>query len=240
MKHLEQIRKKCLPLCSHTGAFSKEQQGRPVLKVSHNMYEPRESSEDLSDTNDFRRAKLGATLAVFLAIQPDFDSKPEYCTPNLPVSPGVRPLLEKLAPNYRFNPLVARMYNREDPILPAEYVSRIRGAIVEARFTLSHKFITTRLNGNSSHFIATIDELIILGRPPNIDVTPCKLRHKRLFAAVDDVVAPLNSSADETSSQSLGQTPGAGPSTPAIPHDAKSVSGSHHETSKHRWVTCPY
>ncbi|KAG8689271.1 hypothetical protein FRC08_011020 [Ceratobasidium sp. 394] len=224
MKHLEQIRKKCLPLCSHTGAFSKEQQGRPVLKVSHDMYEPRESSENPSDKQTTPEQESGAgNDSGSILSKLDLDRKPEYRTPNLPVSPGVRPLLENIAPKYRFNPLVARMYDREDPILPAEYVSRIRGAIVEARFTLSHKFITTRSNGKSSHFIATIDELIILGRPPKIDVTPCKLRHKRLFAAVNDMVAPSNSSADETSPKSLDQTPGAGPS--------KSVSGSHHETS---------
>ncbi|KAG8708263.1 hypothetical protein FRC08_018988 [Ceratobasidium sp. 394] len=222
MKHLEQIRKKCFPLCSHTRAFSKEQQGRPVLKGSHNMYEPLELGEDPSDTQTTpdQESEVGN---IFLAA--------EYRTPNLPVSPGVWPLLENFAPNYRFNPLVARVYDREDPILPADYVSGIRGAIVEARFTLSHKFITTRPNGKSSHFIATIDKLIILGWPSNTDVTPCKLRHKHNFAVVDDVVAPSNSSADETSSQSLNQTPGAGPSTPAIPHDAKSVSGSRHETS---------
>ncbi|KAG8680854.1 hypothetical protein FRC08_016004, partial [Ceratobasidium sp. 394] len=144
-------------------------------------------------------------------------------------SPGVRPLLENTTPKYRFNLLVVRVFDREDPILPAEYVSRIRGAIFEVRFKLSHKFITTRSNGESSHFIATIDELIILGRPPKSDVAPCKLDHKCHSAAVNDVVAPSNSSADKTRSKSLDQTPGAGPSTPAVAHDAKSGSGSHHE-----------
>jgi hypothetical protein len=87
------------------------------------------------------------------------------------------------------------------PILPAEYGPKLRGAIVEACFTLSHKIINCQ-NGLTSHFVATIDELIILGMPMEVSLSPSKMKHKKLFCNPNPKPNPkLNPKHKEPSSE---------------------------------------
>ncbi|KAG9079183.1 hypothetical protein FS749_008753 [Ceratobasidium sp. UAMH 11750] len=87
----------------------------------------------------------------------------------------------KIVPTHEFNPLCAFEHGSRQPIIPAEYGLKLRGAIVEAHFTLSHRFIMRRDVGKTSHFTATVDELVILGMPAETPLAPSMERNRALF-----------------------------------------------------------
>jgi hypothetical protein len=68
----------------------------------------------------------------------------------------------------------------QQPILPAEYWPELRGAIIEAQFTISQKIISCT-SSPTSHFTATIDEIIILGNPDGIELSLSKSRYGQYF-----------------------------------------------------------
>jgi hypothetical protein len=106
---------------------------------------------------------------------------PEFRMCNIPVSPNCRALLEKIIPTHKFNPICAFEYGTNRLILPIEYGPKLRGAIAEVRFTLSHKIIKKPKKGPTSYFRAMIDEIFILGAASETDLQPSRARHRNRF-----------------------------------------------------------
>jgi hypothetical protein len=117
---------------------------------------------------------------IFSLLELDQDVLEPFRIDSIPVSVACRPLRDAIRLSHRFNPLCASEQGANSPILPAEYGPKLRGAIVEARFTISHKIIS-RTSGPTSHFTATIDEIIILGNPDVIELSPSKSRYGQYF-----------------------------------------------------------
>ncbi|KAG9089984.1 hypothetical protein FRC07_012213, partial [Ceratobasidium sp. 392] len=150
----------------------------------------------------------------------DLDSEvnPEFRIRNLRVSSTVQPLLRAMIHTHRLSPVPARNYQEHTAFSPAELGQKLRGAIVLAFFTITHKINPDSKNNKTSHFICILNELIVL-RPPqdSINLVPSHIRNHQLFssseqggALPEDLIFTEDTKA--TSSTVLDHTPGAGPS----------------------------
>ncbi|KAG8750640.1 hypothetical protein FRC11_010207 [Ceratobasidium sp. 423] len=68
---------------------------------------------------------------------------------------------------------------------------KLRGAVMDRRFTLSRKVIK-RPNGPISHFTETIDEITILGMPKEVSLALSKQQNRRLFCIQADGQQPAS------------------------------------------------
>ncbi|KAG8696017.1 hypothetical protein FRC11_001044 [Ceratobasidium sp. 423] len=121
----------------------------------------------------------------------DSDVVPEFRIRNLSVSPKCEPLLENIVPTHRFNPLMAFEFGSEHLLRLVEYRMKLRGVVVDRRFTLSRKVIK-RPSGPTPHFTETIDEITILGMPKEVSLAPSKQQNRRLFCIQADGQQPAS------------------------------------------------
>ncbi|EUC57883.1 hypothetical protein RSOL_233830 [Rhizoctonia solani AG-3 Rhs1AP] len=201
VERIEDIMRNVLPMVNKTGFFSREDD-RVVLKFVHKPFEARDANtvlpkptmaKDSSTEASTAKNKLtvgstsdgtndvkydSAHLAALEAL--DGDREPEFRTINVPAHPRNREAILELAHTHVFNPLCAFMHeDRDSPILPAQYGTKLPGAVVRISFTLSHRLM--RRPANVSHFTATINEIEVLQRPTVISMTPGKALQQKMF-----------------------------------------------------------
>ncbi|CUA76253.1 hypothetical protein RSOLAG22IIIB_12159 [Rhizoctonia solani] len=197
IKNLDQVLKLAIPRCSQEGLRIEDSKGTTALKMRHRMFEEREEpcyvnitpkddnklarkkgalSEDVNESRDHDSDTRGIVHVDDL----DDDIIPEFRIHNLPVDDECRKQLNQIIPTHTFNPLCAFDYGSETPILPADYRSKLRGAVAEIRFTLTHRILKNK-EGVKSNFNAIVDEIIILGKPTQNTLAPSKVKNKKLF-----------------------------------------------------------
>ncbi|KAG8680382.1 hypothetical protein FRC11_002567 [Ceratobasidium sp. 423] len=132
----------------------------------------RARSEDVNGDSD--------TRGIVHVDDIDDDIIPEFRIHNLPVDDECRKQLNRIIPTHTFNLLCAFDYGSETPIFPADYRSKLRGAVAEIRFTLTHRILKNR-ESVKSNFNAIVDEIVILGKPTQNTLAPSKVKNKKLF-----------------------------------------------------------
>lgn len=116
-------------------------------------------------------------------------TEPEYDAPftmahwHLPAN--CEHLRASLITTHKPVPLNAVLFGSDDPILPVNYESSLRGALVEARFSLRY-MVLRREEGPVSWFTATIEELIILELPAVLLPSPLQARSRSRFIKKDN------------------------------------------------------
>ncbi|KAF8594053.1 hypothetical protein BDV93DRAFT_516085 [Ceratobasidium sp. AG-I] len=141
-----------------------------------------------SEAGSSNEPPVEPSAGVVPAISVTDGIEPEYATPftmahwHLP--PSCEHLRAALLQNYIPVPLNAVLYGSEEPILPIDYASTLRGALVEARFSLRY-MILRREDGPVTHFTATVEELIVLERPAVLLPSPIQVRSCSRFLKRD-------------------------------------------------------
>ncbi|KAB5588279.1 hypothetical protein CTheo_8278 [Ceratobasidium theobromae] len=197
LANIDAVMKKALPRVTQSGFRVFDNDAKISLKMFHRLYErrpacmvslsPTSPPESASAQDGKKRTNpddgddASDTEGIIPITELDKDVLPEFRICNLPVAPNCKPFLDKIVATHLFNPLHAFDGSTGNPLRPIEYGPKLRGAIAEVRFTLSHKIIKTRKAGVTSHFTATIDEIFVLGMPSELSLAPSKVRNKKLF-----------------------------------------------------------
>jgi hypothetical protein len=94
------------------------------------------------------------------------------------------------------------------PVLPADYPQTLRGALVEVSFTLTHKLLSFKNKPKTSHFVATVDTIIVLEKSSIASsVSPSKERYRSFYLKTPVDEAPVAAVADSESASSSKAKP---------------------------------
>ncbi|KAG8707404.1 hypothetical protein FRC08_000513 [Ceratobasidium sp. 394] len=148
-----------------------KQGDRSFLKLTHEMFVPREGAS-ASDLDPKALANSDDSQGVELPSEANI--LPAFQIENWPVSEVNIHLRDAMAKFYRVIPIPAFREGNDHPVIPSNYTTVLRGALVRVYFTVSHKVL--RRKNPHSFFTATLDEIIILQVHKPTDLTPSRAR----------------------------------------------------------------